>query len=772
MISEKLKSISLTDCQVKERIEQGKVNFNAKSKSKSIKRILFDNIVTVFNFLNIFLALMLFLVGSYKNMLFMGVVLCNTFIGIVQEIRSKKSVDKLSIVVSNNVEVVRNNNIKEISIYDIVIDDLIILKAGQQIPTDCVVVEGSCSVNESLLTGESDLVEKRENSTLLSGSFITSGMVFAKVIHIGNDNFSTKIQNGATYHKKINSEIMSTLNKILTFCSISIFPVGIALFVNQYFIHHSTIQEAVVSVVAALIGMIPEGLVLLTSTVLAVSVIRLARKKVLVQQLFCIETLARVDVLCLDKTGTITTGDMEVIDIQPIDCDEDYVKKALCSLANSTVDSNPTITAIGNAVSGSGFNATKVIPFSSEKKWSGGSFDNGKSYVLGAAEFIFDKTKEKQLFEKISKIDDIIRVITLSESDNGFENNELPKNLKPIALILIKDKIRENASETINYFNEQGVSLKVISGDNNKTVEMIAKSVGILNAEKSVDATTLDTDEKLADAAVKYTVFGRVTPEQKKKLVVALKKNGHTVAMTGDGVNDVLALKEADCSVSVASGSDAAKNIAQLVLVDDNFASMPKVVAEGRRSINNIQRSASLFLVKTIFSVILAIAFIFIGSKYPFEPIQMSLISAMTIGLPSFVLALQPNNNIIKGHFFKNVVLNALPAGLLIATNIIFISLQPFVTDYSQISTIAVVLNSLVGVMMVIRLSIPFNGIRVALLTVIISGLILGITVFGWFFSIVPLSLNGYIILGIMSGISILLFNLFYNFNQRFLDKE
>lgn len=772
MVSEKVKALGLNSSQVEDRIKQDKVNFNTKSKSKSIKRILFDNIVTLFNFLNIFLALLLFLVGSYKNMLFMGVVLCNTFIGIVQEIRSKKTVDKLSIVVSNNIEVVRDGAVKEISIYDIVIDDLIILKAGQQIPTDCVVVDGFCSVNESLLTGESDLVEKSEKTTLLSGSFVTSGMVYAKVIHIGNDNFSAKIQNEATYHKRVNSEIMNTLNKILTFCSISIFPVGIALFVNQFFIHQSTIQDAVVSVVAALIGMIPEGLVLLTSTVLAVSVIRLARKKVLVQQLFCIETLARVDVLCLDKTGTITTGDMEVVDIQQLDCDAEYINKVLNSLVYSSVDNNPTINAIGNAVKGSKFNSSKVIPFSSEKKWSGGTFDNGKSYVLGAAEFIYDSNKEKDLFEKISKIDDILRVITLSESENSFENNDLPKDLKPIALIMIKDKIRKNAAETVKYFNEQCVELKVISGDNNKTVEMIAKSVGILNAEKSIDATTLDNDDKINEAVSKYTVFGRVTPEQKKKLVVALKNNGHTVAMTGDGVNDVLALKEADCSVSVASGSDAAKNISQLVLVDDNFASMPKVVAEGRRSINNIQRSASLFLVKTIFSIILAIVFIFLDRSYPFEPIQMSLISAMTIGLPSFVLALQPNHNIIKGHFFKNVVLNALPAALLIAINVIFISLQPFVTEHSQISTIAVILNSLVGVMMVIRLSIPFNGIRIALLAVIVSGLTLGIIVFGQFFGIVPLSVTGIIILGIMSVVSVVVFNLFYNFNQRFLDKE
>ncbi|MGN0489283.1 MAG: HAD-IC family P-type ATPase [Ruminococcus sp.] len=770
MIEQKIKSLSLSSAEVEKRISEGKINTKAKLNSKPIKKIIFDNTITLFNFLNLFLALLLLMVGSFKNMLFMGVVFCNIIIGIVQEIRSKKTVDKLSIVVSDNIDVVRDGEVKSIPISDIVIDDIIILRGGNQIPSDSVVVDGFCSVNESLLTGESDLIEKEEGSSLMSGSFVSSGEVYAKVVHIGEENYATKIHKEATYSKKINSEIMNTLNKILTFCSIGIFPIGIALFVNHYFINRLSIEETIVSIVAALIGMIPEGLVLLTSTVLAVSVIRLAHHKVLVQQLFCIETLARVDVLCLDKTGTITSGDMEVVDVDYLGNNQEYIDTILKSLSANSVDNNATINAINKNFNCKYLKANEIIPFSSEKKWSGAVLEDGKSYVLGAAEFIYDKSSKPELFDKISKIDDIIRVVTLSVSDAPFVNRNLPENLQPVALVLIKDKIRENAEETINYFKEQGVCLKVISGDNNKTVEMIAKSVGITGAENSVDATTLDTDEKIKEAAEKYTVFGRVTPQQKKKLIVALKEQGHTVAMTGDGVNDVLALKEADCSVSIASGSDAAKNISQLVLVNDDFSSMPKVVAEGRRSINNIQRSASLFLVKTIYSVIIALFFTIVNSGYPFEPIHLSLVSAMTIGLPSFVLALQPNHNRIKGHFFRNVMYRSLPGGLIAAANIIIISFQSSVFSENEISTMSVIAIALVGVLMVISLSVPFNGIRTALLAVVLGGLVLGMTIFNNLFSISPLSHNAVIFMLILSAATVVLFTIITVINRKRLD--
>ena len=767
MLNEKILNQALSDSEVEQRIKNKQVNIKAKSNSKTIKRIFFDNIVTLFNFLNIFLMLLLVIVGSYKNMIFMGVVLCNTVIGIVQEIRSKITVEKLSILASNKVSVVRNGEIREILMEEIVLDDVIILNTGDQVPADCKVIDGFCFANESLLTGESDLIEKTEGTQLMSGSFISSGEIYAKVIHIGKDNFANKITSEASKVKRVNSEMMKIFNRILTFCSIMIFPIGTALFINQYYFNEIDTRSAVVSVVAALVGMIPEGMILLTSTVLAVAVIRLAKNNVLVQQLYCIETLARVDVLCLDKTGTITTGNMQVTDVKYLQGDKSEIDLVLKSLAVNTTDHNSTIVAIDNFFDCNHIKSKEIIPFSSERKWSGATLENNKSYVLGAAEFIFNREDLLELFEIIDNIDDTIRVITLSETDEKIVNKELPENLKPIALVLIKDEIRSSAVETIGYFKEQGVQLKVISGDNHKTVEMIAKSVGIENAEKSIDATELDIDEKIADAVEKYTVFGRVTPQQKKKLILALKEKGHTVAMTGDGVNDVLALRESDCSVALASGADAAKNISQLVLVDNDFASMPKVVAEGRRSINNIQRSSSLFIVKTLYSMSLAIAFAFLNTNYPFEPIQLSLISALTIGLPSFVLALEPNHNIIKGSFLKNIIFNALPGAIIIFANILLLGVLHPLFKYGEISTISVIITSMIGVLLVFRLSLPLNVMRTALLCVIIGGLVIAILFFGSFFGMVQLSFFAIIVLLVMAGVSFVLYNLLFNFFHR-----
>ena len=762
MLNENIINLSLSDDEVEKRISEGLVNKESDSKSKTIKRIIADNTLTLFNFLNLFLLLLLLLVGSYKNMLFVGVVVCNVIIGIVQEIRSKRAVDKLSIVVSTNIDVVRNGEIRNINMNEIVKDDVIILKSGLQIPCDCEIIDGFCFANESLLTGESDRIEKNIGDKLLSGSFISAGTVYAKVINVGENSYASKIQQEATYHKKINSEIMYTLNKIIRFCTIAIFPVGIALFINQYYFNHEAFNKTIITIVAALIGMIPEGLILLTSTVLAVSVIRLSRQNVLVQQLFCIETLARVDVLCLDKTGTITTGDLEVVDIDCFNNDKEYINKILKSLAESSIDNNSTINAINDYIDCGAIEAKDVIPFSSEKKWSGARLSDNKSYIIGAAECIYDNS-EKELFDKISKIDDTLRVISLGVSESEFEDNEtLPENIKPLALILIKDKVRDNADETIKFFNDQGVKLKIISGDNDKTVMRIAQSVGVPDAHNAVDVSKITSDEELDKAIEENVVFGRVTPQQKKKFVEALKKNGHTVAMTGDGVNDVLALKEADCSVAIASGSDAAKNISQLVLADDDFASMPKVVAEGRRSINNIQRSASLFIVKTIYSMIPALTFVIVNINYPFQPLQMSLISAFTIGIPSFVLALQPNHNRIQGKFIKNVIIRAWPASLMVVLNIFTLIFFSNNYSYEQFSSMAVILTSLVGVMMVIRLSIPLNALRCALIIFITVGLAFCINVFRGLLNIVPLNPFAFTLLIILAAVSVVVYNIVY----------
>ena len=770
MVEEKLLKLSLSDNEVNERVEQGLVNTNSDAKSKSIKRIFFDNLFTFFNLLNVIFAVMLIMVGAFRDMLFLIVIVTNVVIGIVQEIRSKRAVDRLSIVVSSSVEALRNGRLVEIDAEQIVRDDVIVLKSGAQIPCDCEIIEGFCYANESLLTGESDLIEKNPGDRLLSGSFVTSGEVYVKVKNVGKDSYAAKIQQEAKVNKKVNSEIMITLNRIITYCSIALFPVGVALFVNQRFFNDVSFNDAVPAVVAALIGMIPEGLVLLTSTVLAVSVIRLSTKNVLVQQLFCIETLARVDVLCLDKTGTITTGDLEVEKIIVLN-DDVSAEVALKSLCACAFDKNSTLNAIDRYVNGDLIKAKEVIPFTSEKKWSGAALADGRSYVLGAAELMFDNSY-KELFGEISKIDDTFRVVTLAYSDEEFTSKEvLPEKLVPLALVVIRDKIRENASDTIQYFIGQGVQLKVISGDNSKTVGKIASFVGVPNAEVAVDATTLDTDEKLIEAAEKYSVFGRVTPQQKKKLVKILKNNGHTVAMTGDGVNDVLALKESDCSIAVASGSDAAKNISQLILTDDDFRHMPEVVAEGRRSINNIQRSASLFIVKTIYAAVLALAFIFISYNYPFKPIQMSFLDAFLIGIPSFVLALQPNHNRVKGNFMKNVFMRAWPGSVMVLFNIFTLLFFRGNMSHDQFSTMAAILTALVGVMTVIRLSLPMNALRFALVIFIVTCLTVGIIFFGWFFRFAPLGCFELYLLLILSGITVILYNVIYNVSKR-LNKD
>lgn len=564
---------------------------------------------------------------------------------------------------------------QEISINSIVLDDIIEFNSGNQVATDSIIQSGEVEVDESFITGESDTIFKRSGDMLLSGSFIVSGKCVAKVEHIGEENYTAQISSGAKYIKKVKSEIMSSLNKIIKFLSFTIVPIGLLLFFNQLKLT-GDIGLAVVKSVAAVIGMIPEGLVLLTSTVLAVSVIRLSKHKVLVQELYCIETLARVDTLCLDKTGTLTEGSMEVKDIIPVNIDKDNMNNILANIAKFSTDTNSTISAIREYFDKiyNEFIPLNLVPFSSKTKWSGINFKDNGSYIIGAPEFVL-KDKFNKYSDEIKKYSENYRVIVLAKSNNDFNDKNLPDNVELLGFVLILDKIRKEANKTLQYFAEQGVDIKIISGDNPITVSKIAKEVGLKDFDKYIDMSTLQSDEAIKQAAMKYTIFGRVTPIQKKSLVVALQDHGRTVAMTGDGVNDVLALKTADCSIAMASGSDATKNVSQLVLLDSNFASMPKVVAEGRRTINNIERSASLFLIKTIYSSVLAIIFLFMAEAYPFIPIQLSLISMVTIGIPSFLLALEPNNERIKGHFLKNVISKAIPPALTSILNIVILTL-------------------------------------------------------------------------------------------------
>ena len=764
----------LTSEQVNQRVNEGKVNITANLKTKSIGRIFRDNICTLFNAINVILLIALAFVGSYKNMLFIGIMLANTTIGIVQEIRSKKSVDKLTILSEKKVTVVRDGRECEISRENVVQDDIIVLSRGSQIPADCIVCEGECKVNESLLTGESDLIDKKAGDELLSGSFISLGKCYARANRVGAKSYAAKINNEAKYIKKINSEILRSFNLIIKICTFILFPVGIAFFIRQFGINDGNLQATVVSTVASLLGMIPKGMILLTSSVLAVSIIRLSRKKVLVQEMYCIETLARVDVLCLDKTGTLTTDEMTVKDIIPL-TNEDEINLALASIAHFSEDKNATLNAIEEFVKNAEYvQCKKFYPFSSETKWSGGDFENGKSYVIGAAEFIFkDRQKYKAVFDAIEKINDTVRIIALAYSDTSLGKG-LPANTKPLALILIKDKLRENVNETINYFKEQGVALKVISGDSVKTVQNIAKETGISGAENAVDMTAVKTQEELERVAENCSVFGRVTPQQKKQLVLALKKNGHSVAMTGDGVNDVLALKEADCSIAMAAGSDAARNVSQLVLVNNDFASMPGVVAEGRRTINNLERSSALYIVKTIYTIVLSIFFVFINMPYPFEPIHFSFVGALTVGLPSFVLALQPNKNRIKGNFTYNIIARAVPAAFCTILNIIGMAVIAKYTTLTpnEYSTICVYMTALCAYMLILRLSYPFNALRVSMLLVSAVGLVLGCIYFADFFSLVWLSPDGIILFALLAAFTVVLFNLLYNYAEKLIEKN
>ncbi len=731
-------------------VAAGDVNADAGTKTRSIHDILRDNICTLFNLVNVILFAFVLVTGSLKNGLFMLVIVINTGIGIVQEIRSKQITDRLSIVASAKAKVIRNGERSEIALDELVRGDYIVLGRGDQIPCDSTVISGTANVDESLLTGESDLIPKEPNSTLMSGSFVNSGTIVARVDHVGAENYAAKISAEAKAQKEINSEIMTTMNNIIKYVSFFIFPVGLLLFGSMHWFGGVEFNEAILSAVAALVGMVPEGLILLTSTVLALAVIRLSKHQVLVQQLYCIETLAHVDTLCLDKTGTITSGAMEVEGLHvlgdtstlPEGEREREATSALISIAAADPDVNETgkaLLAWGESLNMKPVNTLAYVPFSSDRKWSGATLEGNKSYVMGAGQFILGDAFAAIANEVESRAAHA-RVLVLARVD-GFEGETLVGTPEPIALVMIRDQIRASAAETIGFFCEQGVDVKVISGDDPRTVSGIAAQVGVPNADRFVDASTLAGDSDIARAVEEYSIFGRVKPEQKKAFVVALQNAGHTVAMTGDGVNDTLALKQADCSVAMAAGSDAARNVAQLVLVDNDFASMPKVVAEGRRSINNLQRSASLFLVKTVFSMVLAVLFILLPWQYPYQPIQMTLISAFTIGLPSFVLALEPNRDRIKGHFLENVIVKSIPGSLTVIFAVLAVNLWGYLglsLNYGQVSTLCVLLTAWIGMNLIFRVSMPFTPIRIALLVVVVVGTIGGAALFPNLFSISP----------------------------------
>lgn len=685
----------LTDEQVNARIAEGKVNADENPNTRTYKQIVRENTLTFFNFLNLVLLVLVLLVGSYKNAFFVCIIIINTLIGIAQEIRAKKTIDKLAILTARKSVVIREGQKWTVPTEELVLDDVVCLKTGDQVPADARILEGSLEVNESLLTGESDNLPKNEGDELFSGSFVTSGEACCQIIHVGKDNYAAQITSEAKEFKRHNSELKNSLNAILKVISIIIVPLGALLFYKQYYIVGDTFRDSVVSMVAGVLGMIPEGLVLLTSVALTLGALVLANKKTLVQELYCIETLARVDTLCLDKTGTITEGTMCVERVEPyvstgrvetaatesesaesLEAEAqvqtesafmDDINNVMGNMMYVLKDQNATIDALRKRFPAKqGMTLEHVIPFSSDRKYSGAVFEEKGTYLMGAAQFLFPEDNEKLTEKCQAYAEEGLRVLVLAHSSQNAEGTDLPEELEPLALMLLTDVIREEAPDTLAFFDSQEVDLKVISGDDPVTVASIARRAGLKNADSYVDATTLTTEEALQDAVAQYSVFGRVTPQQKKAMVQALQSQGHTVAMTGDGVNDVLALKEADCSIAMAQGSDAAKNIANVVLLDSNFASMPHIVNQGRRVVNNIRTAASMFLIKTMFSVMLSLLTIFFGNAYPFEPIQMSLISACAVGIPTFLLAQENNYEKIDHTFLRHVFINAFPAAITI----------------------------------------------------------------------------------------------------------
>lgn len=716
--------------QVKRRFAQGENNYKVESSTLSVPEIVRSNVCTYFNLVFAVIAVLLAIVGAWSDMLFLPIIVANTCIGIIQEIHSKKVLDKLSILNAPHAVVIRDGKRQEIPADQLVLDDIVEFSAGSQIPADAKVVSGELQVNESLITGESDEIEKREGDSLLSGSFVVSGKACARLEKVGKDSYISKLTLQATKSKKgEQSEMIRSLNYLIMVMGIIIIPIGIALFVQSFIYNEGTFHDSITGMVAAIIGMIPEGLYLLTSVALAVSSVRLAQKKVLIHDMKCIETLARVNVLCVDKTGTITEPGMHVYDFSVLDgADQLEISQLLADFVAAQEKDNATMEALkAHFSNGSGMRAREVYSFSSETKYSGAVMNDGKSYVIGAPEFVL-RGQFAQYQEQIATYSSKgYRVLVFAQYEGTLDRKPLTEPVLPLCFVMLANPIRKGAKETFTYFAENDVDIKVISGDNPLTVSVIAAEAGIVGAERFVDASTLKEKEDYYRAVEEYTVFGRVTPSQKRMLVQALKEHKKTVAMTGDGVNDVLALKDADCSVAMASGSEAASNVAQLVLLDSDFSRMPSVVAEGRRVVNNIERTAALYIVKNIFSMLLAIFSVILMLDYPLEPSQVSLISMFTIGIPSFVLALEPNKDLIRGHFLTNVLVRALPAGLtdFIVVSGLVIFCREFQVDLDCLSTSCTILVAIVGFMILHRIARPMNTGHIVMLVGVIAGWIL-----------------------------------------------
>lgn len=727
----------LTAKEVQQRIDAGQQNEPAPSLTRSIKEIFRDNLLTWFNLINVILGALVLITGSYKNELFLGVAVVNTAIGIFQEIRSKRQIDKMSLLSESTYEVQRAEGPVELHQDAIVQDDRLIMHRGDQLPVDGLVLETKgIEVDESQITGEATPISKTTGDTVISGSFLVSGQAVVKATHVGTKSFINTLSGEVQSGESSNSQLLSTINRIIKILTIVIVPLGAVLFISRL-LNHSSINQAILGTTAAMIGMIPEGLVLLTSVSLAVSAMNLARHRVLVRELPAIEGLARVDILGLDKTGTITSGKLQLRKIVPLQQQTlDQLKLIIGGTINAIGDDNETAQALNSVLSNPGWQPTKVVPFSSARKWSGVSVSEG-NYVIGAPEFVLKQVPAELAKQIEGYAADGFRVLCIAQTTEMTADHL--GEVTVLGLILIEDEIRENAVDTFRYFQNQDVALKVISGDNPTTVANIASRAGIKHWDQMIDMSSLDSDIDYDQLVARYTVFGRVTPAQKKQLVMAWQRAGHSVAMTGDGVNDILALRQADCGIAMASGSEAAKSIADFVLVDSNFDAMLNVLNEGRRVVNNIERVASLFLIKTMYSVALSVIFIFMNNGYPFQPIQLTPISVLTVGIPTFFLALEPNYQRISGQFMRQVMVIAAPSAICVVTYILIIDLVggvQFNLTYAETSTLSVLLTGAVCLVALLMVARPLNRMKITLVLLMAGCFALIFVFFGKLFSL------------------------------------
>lgn len=763
-------STGLTDDQVQERILKGQTNHTPNRNVKTYKRIFFENTVTFFNILCLAVAISLICVGAWSNCLFMAIIIINTAIGIIQEIRAKKTIEKLSLLTAPAVKVVRSGIERTITTDEVVIDDIVVLSNGKQVVADCSIVEGSVEVNESMLTGESLPIKKKVGDTLLAGSFIVSGNCKCRVEKVGANNYIQQLSAKAKQYRRPKSELFNSLKGIIKVIGIIIIPIAILMIINNYSSTNS-ITKTVTQTAGSIIGMIPSGMFLLCSVTLTVSVIKLSRRQALVQDLYCVEMLARVNVLCLDKTGTITDGTMKVYNCIQLSNTNYTLKRIMGSMLSALGDNNQTSQALINYF---GYNKelkpVVTLPFSSTRKLSAVSFENAGTYIMGAPEFVIPNNPDEKinnLVEQYSK--DGYRVLLVAYSSSNIIKDNPPSNRTPVALLILEDRIRDDAVSTIAWFKNNDVKVKIISGDNPLTVAEIAKRVGVENTESFINLEGLNEKQVIA-AANKYTVFGRVTPEQKAILIKAIKADGNTVAMTGDGVNDILALKEADCSIAMASGSEAVRSVSHMVLLNSDFGSMPATVLEGRRVINNVQKSSSLFFMKTIFTIVFSIICLILRTPYPLSTVQMLLMETFVIGIPSFFLAFLPNNKRISGKFIYNLIRNALPGAITLILNVSSIYLFIYLTtgDISSttqleiISTMCALTLTFTGLGLLIRLCKPWTVLTGLLFGTMLTLCVLGIALLPRFFNLVSIDLTSKLYITILAIISPTLINFIY----------